>query len=90
VRTKPISKILHKIEVPIKGNEPFLSFGRTTLIVNLHDSSGRPHNFLESFGNASLTGLRNGDVLQFQMVVVRQFEMTWYESLVHTVKGWFK
>lgn len=76
-------EILQQTECPIKGNEPFLSFVDTGVIVNLHDRSGKSHNFLDGWvagARLPIQKLRKGDILQFQLRRATEVEIPWYEA----------
>ena len=84
MRYKEEIEVLHETECPIKGNEPFLSFGQTGMIVNLHDRSGRSHNFLDGWvagASIPISRIKKGDILRFQLYRVYQVPTRWYERV---------
>ena len=86
MKYKPQIEVLHKIEHHIQGNEPFLSFRRAYMIVNLSAGWQGSHNFYE--GSTDLgQNLASGDTLRFQMCRVRLVPMTWYERLWSWARG---
>ena len=83
-------EILHETECHIKGNEPFLDFLQTGVIVNLYDRSGRSHNFIDALiggANVPIDTLKKGETLRFQMTRVSLVPMTWWELVWSWAKG---
>jgi len=78
------TEILHETNILIKGNEPFLSFAQTGLILNLNDRYGKSHNFIETpFGSAGIpiNKLRKGETLRLQLTRVFDVEPKWYQKI---------
>jgi hypothetical protein len=73
--------VLHESKQLIRGDEPFLSFHRPSMIVNLRDYSGASHNFVDSSSGttACLCDLQRGDTLRFQFCRVRPVKIPWYK-----------
>ena len=84
------TETLHKSELVIKGNEPFLLFGRTSLIVNLHDQSGQSHNFFQGPCEGIPFRFKNGDTLRFTLARVQVREIRWWENFKEKVRRFFK
>ena len=74
-------EVLHESKQLIRGNELFLSFHRPSMIVNLRDSSGASHNFIDSTSRtaAGLCDLRRDDTLRFQLCRVRSVQLPWWK-----------
>ena len=75
------TEVLHETRLVIAGHEPFLRFGSTSLIVNLHDQSGQSHNFFQGPVAGIPFHVRNGDTLRFELVRVRTVEVPWYYKI---------
>jgi hypothetical protein len=86
VKYKSHTEVLHEIDQRIQGNEPFLSFVRPRMIVNLSGGYSGSHNFFE--GNIdSFSRVGRGDTLVFQLQHVSQVPMTWWERVWSWVRG---
>jgi hypothetical protein len=85
MKQKQKTEVLQEIKHPITGREPFLAFNQPKLIINIHDYSGRSHNFLDGWC-ASFHPFRRGDTLKFQLCREYQVELTWWEQLL----AWFR
>lgn len=71
-------EILHESNIKIKGNEPFLDYIRTGLIINLNDLTGRSHNFVERIpvgpgSGVPISKLKKGETLRLQLI--RSYEV---------------
>ena len=64
-------EVLHEVRINVKGNEPFLSFTRPRMIVQLTSQSGQSHQFYE--GNSDfLPILHKGDTVGFRLCRITQ------------------
>lgn len=86
MKTKTKTEILHEIEHHVQGDEPFLSWRRAHMVVNLSAGMNGSHNFSETFVTPS-SWPGKGDILAFQIVRLSQVPMTWYERVWSWVKG---
>ena len=77
---KTKTELLHQTKINIKGNEPFLSFQKSHLIVNLSAGLAGSHTFFEG-GVDQLRSANKGDVLAVQIVRIHQVPMTWWGRL---------
>ena len=81
-------EIIHEGQQPIKGNEPFLSFSRPYMIVNL-STGGGSHIFFEGHVG-SFYQFKKGDVLAFRLCRISRVEETWRDRVLDWVKGILK
>ena len=80
MKYKSKTEVMQEIEHHIIGDEPFLSFSRPRMIINLSGGWAGTHNFFEGY-SGHIKHLLPGDILRFQMCRVSQVKMTWYERL---------
>lgn len=86
-----VNEVLHETEHTIRGNEPFLRYGDTGVIVTFVKQGFGNHNFIERLGPLGIpvSGLKKGDVLKFELSRVVTHELTPWQKIKEMVKGLF-
>lgn len=88
------TKILYESSTPIRGDEPFLDYVRSSMIINLRSYDGRSHNFFESssngWGGIPLHYLHRGDKFRVQLSRVREVDIPWYEAKLRALLEWLE
>lgn len=79
----PQTELLHEVKHTIKGNEPFLSFTRPRMVVNLFDSRGQSHILYEDNIYFPFScHMKKGDTLKFKVVRESWVDSPWYERAI--------
>ncbi len=81
--SRPDDEVLHETDHPIRGDEPFLRYGDTGLIVTFCKQGYGNHNFIERLGSPGvpISKLKKGDTLRFQMVRVSSKNLTLWQKI---------
>jgi hypothetical protein len=78
-------EVLHETKFTIKGNEPFLKYTQTGIIINLNDRFGSSHNLVETpfgFAGIPVSKLKRGDQFRMQLCRVTTVEkVPWYAKI---------
>jgi len=85
VKYKLKTEVLHNTHQAVQGDEPFLRYPRPHMIVNLSNGYMGSHNFFEGYFE-SISRIKKGDMLSFQMVRTFPVEMKWYERVWEWLK----
>ncbi len=80
--------VLHEITANIKGNEPYLSFVRPKMIVQLTDQNGSSHQFYEGL-SGFFADFRKGERASIRLCRVTQVPMKWWEGIISDLREWW-
>jgi len=78
---------LHETAFTIKGNEPFIKYGESGIIVHLKGPWGQTHVLVERYlsGVSGLVNFQKGDTIRLRLDRVRK--VGWFKEIFRRIFG---